>query len=200
MDRTKKTSPPDAPKRNHHGRRCDELARRRLKRRLTWAEGPARPLPGPPPSLWDVRDALDAARRSGHAALRAGWLVHRLQRTAGNEYCGNGFAWWMDQELLEDTPRKPTVRSSLCDTRWNGETESDEDIDLRPRYKTLMRCKRLWERFADRFGLDRAADPEPLLHPGPAPLSAPLVAARAFLDRHATTAASLSRALNRDLY
>lgn len=175
-------------KRNHHGRRVEELSRQRKKRRLARFEGPDKPLPDAPPSLWDVRDALVAARGSGRAALRLGWLVHRLKRTAGNEDYGFGVTVWWDTWEVEDAHRVPSVRRSLADDRFDEETLEDEHIDLSDRYKTLMRHKRLWERFADRFGLDRAADPDATFASWP-------TAARSFLDRHGATAASLLRAL-----
>ena len=176
------------PKRNHHGRHVEELSRQRKKRRLARFEGPDKPLPDAPPSLWDVRDALVAARGSGRAALRLGWLVHRLKRTAGNEDNGFGVTFWWDTWEVEDARRVPCVRSSLFADRFVEATQESEFVDLSDRYKTLMRHKRLWERFADRFGLDRAADPDATSASWPP-------AARSFLDRHGATAASLLRGL-----
>lgn len=176
------------PKRNHHGRRAEELSRQRKKRRLARFEGPDKPLPDAPPSLWDVRDALAAARGSGRAALRLGWLVHRLKRTAGNEDNGFSVTFWWDTWEVEDARRVPCVRSSLFADRFDEATQESEFVDLSDRYKTLMRHKRLWERFADRFGLDRAADPDATSASWPP-------AARSFLDRHGATAASLLRGL-----
>ena len=176
------------PKRNHHGRRVEELSRQRKKRRLARLEGPDRPLAEAPPSLWDIRDALAAARGSGRAALRLGWLVHRLKRTAGNEGDRSGVTFWWDTWKVEDEHRVPSVRGSLYDSRFDEETLEDEDIDLSDRYKTLMRHKRIWERFADRFGLDRATDPDATFASWPP-------AARSFLDRHGATAASILRGL-----
>ena len=178
------------PKRNHHGRRAEELSRQRKKRRLARFEGPDKPLPDAPPSLWDVRDALAAARGSGRAALRLGWLVHRLKRTAGNEDNGFGVTFWWDTWEVEDARRVPCVRSSLFADRFDEATQESEFVDLSDRYKTLMRHKRLWERFADRFGLDRAADPDATFASWPP-------AARSFLDRHGATAASLLRGLDK---
>ena len=176
-------------KRNHHGRRIEALANQRKKRRLKRFDGPDKPLPEAPPSLWDIRDALAAAHGSGRAALRLGWLVHRLKRTAGNECDGADVTVWWDSEKVEDEHRVPSVRSSLCDCRFDEETLEDEDIDLSARYKTLMRHKRLWERFADRFGLDRAADPDATFASWPPD-------ARSVLDLHGATAASLLRGLD----
>lgn len=166
------------PARSHHGSRIEELELLRVKRReARWKSNP--PLAAAPPSLWDIRNALDAARTSLPAALRAGWLVHRLSRTLCADFD------------VYDGDRMPSVLDSLSDTRFNDETDELEDIDLRPRYKTLMRHKRLWERFAGHFGYDCDADPDLLFSSGPS-------LARVFLDRYGASSASLARALADD--
>lgn len=166
------------PTRSHHGDRVAELAHLRIKRReARWKANP--PLAAAPPSLWEIRDALDAARTSLPAALRAGWLAHRLARTLCADFDS-------DSEF-----RMPSVLDSLVDNRFNDETDELEDIDLRPRYKTLMRHKRLWERFAGHFGYDCDADPDLLFSSGPS-------FARVFLDRYGASSTSLARALADD--
>lgn len=171
------------PTRSHHGDRVAELAHLRIKRReARWKANP--PLAAAPPSLWEIRDALDAARTSLPAALRAGWLAHRLARTL----CA-GFD--SDSEF-----RMPSVLDSLVDNRFNDETDELEDIDLRPRYKTLMRHKRLWERFARAAGLDPDRPPDPVFDESvPAQRGSPISAARALLALARGTAAGLRAAL-----
>lgn len=171
------------PARSHHGSRIEELELLRVKRReARWKSNP--PLAAAPPSLWDIRNALDAARTSLPAALQAGWLVHRLSRTL----CADFDAY---------SPfRMPSVLDSLADSRFNDETDEQEDIDLRPRYKTLMRRKRLWERFARVAGLNPDQPPDPVFDESvPAPRDSPLAAARALLARARGTAAGLRAAL-----
>ena len=171
------------PKRSHHGNRIEELERLRVKRREARLKTHP-PFAAEPPSLWELRDALDAARASLPAALRAGWLVHRLARTL----CADFDAY---------SPfRMPSVLDSLDDSRFNDETDEQEDIDLRPRYKTLMRRKRLWERFARVAGLNPDQPPDPVFDESvPAPRGSPLAAARALLARARGTAAGLRAAL-----
>ena len=171
------------PARSHHGSRIEELELLRVKRReARWKSNP--PLAAAPPSLWDIRNALDAARTSLPAALRAGWLVHRLSRTLCADFD------------VYDGDRMPSVLDSLSDTRFNDETDELEDIDLRPRYKTLMRHKRLWERFARVAGLNPDQPPDPVFDESvPAPRGSPLAAARALLARARGTAAGLRAAL-----
>lgn len=171
------------PARSHHGDRVAELESLRVKRRKArWKANP--PLAAAPPSLWEIRNALDAARTSLPAALRAGWLVHRLARTL----CADFDA---DSEF-----RMPSVLDSLTDSRFNDETDEQEDLDLRPRYKTLMRHKRLWERFSRAAGLDPDRPPDPVFDESvPAPRGSPLAAARALLARARGTAAGLRAAL-----
>lgn len=171
------------PTRSHHGSRIEELERLRVKRRKARLKAKP-PLAAAPPSLWEIRDALDAARTSLPAALRAGWLAHRLARTLCADFD------------VYDGDRMPSVLDSLVDNRFNDETDEQEDIDLRPRYKTLMRHKRLWERFARAAGLDPDRPPDPVFDESvPAPRGSPISAARALLARARGTAAGLRAAL-----
>ena len=170
-------------KRNHHGSRVEELERLRVKRReALLAAHP--PLSEAPPDLFEIRDALVAARSSLQFALRTGWLVHRLARTLRADF-----------DIYNKT-RIPSILGNLTDCRFDEESDELEDLDLRHRYKTIMRHKRLWERFADAVGIDPDQFPDTLFDTAP-PASAKsgFGMARALLARSCGTAAGLQATL-----
>lgn len=170
-------------KRNHHGSRVEELERLRVKRReALLAAHP--PLSEAPPDLFEIRDALVAAQSSLQSALRTGWLVHRLARTLRADF-----------DVYNEN-RMPSVFDELTDCRFDEESDELEDLDLRPRYKTIMRHKRLWERFADAVGIDPDQFPDTLFDTDP-PASAKsgFGMARALLARSCGTAAGLQATL-----
>lgn len=184
MGRGPRKPAPRPPKRNHHGDPRVERERLRAKRRkAVLAEDP--PLRAEQPDIGDIRDALDAARTSLRAALRAGFLVHLLRRTVRADFF----------DLMRDE-RLPGVRGNLSGFRTDPETGeiAEDDIDLSHRYKTLMRHKRLWERFAAAAGLPPDEPPDAALD-GPARPGSPAAAARALLARAGGTSAGLSRLL-----
>ena len=192
----KKTAPKKhaAPgKRSHHSPRSDEVAVRAGRRRVAaFRKNP--PLVRPCPSIASIRDALDAAGTSLPAALHLGWLVHCLKRSAicgwDDDLCGFDPDGWKDEIAMSgnNLSRLPGVRELL--------KLNEEDIDLSPRYKTLMRYKRLYERFARAVGHDPDEDPAALFADDPPPpLRAAAAAARAILSRCGGTTASLRAAL-----
>lgn len=187
MGKTREKRQAEQPKRNHHGNRLEELERLRDKRRrAAFASRP--PLRADMPAIADIRDALAAARTSLAAALRTGHLVHLLQRT---------IRWNLFTDFLGED-RLPGVRGHLSGDRLDPETfvPVELDIDLNGRYKTLMRHKRLWERFAEATGLPPDEPPDAALGgTAPAPPGSPAAAARALLARAGGTSAGLLREL-----
>lgn len=182
MKNDPESKPTDKLKRNHHGRRVEELERLRVKRREKRLKADP-PLAAPRPDLFEIRDSLVAARSSLQAALRTGWLVHLLARTIRKDF-----------DVYSEF-RIPSVRDNLTDCVFDEEMDEIEDLDLRPRYKTLMRYKRLWESFADAADLDPDQFPDALFDAGADTLPGNFAAARALIERHGATAASLARKL-----
>ena len=185
-------------KRSHHGNKMEELERLRRRRRLKrYREHP--PLYREPPSLLDIRDALSCVGTSYRAMLHLGWLVHWLQRTAGNEagYNGKVFLWAESPGNLIDSERAPSVRNLLCQAWYDMDSDKDVEVDLNSKYKTLMRYKRLYERFMASAGLS-ADESEAVVFEEPVrkEIRAQVESARAFLARCDGTGASLFRALN----
>ena len=154
MGKTRARQRAEQPKRNHHGNRLEELERLRDKRRqAVLAAHP--PLRANGPEIAEIRDALAAARTSLAAALRAGYLVHLLQRT---------IRWNLFIDTLGED-RLPGVRGNLLGDRVDPETFEpvELDIDLNGRYKTLMRHKALADKFRLACGLSDPDGAEDLL-------------------------------------
>lgn len=185
MGKSPKKPVSPAPKRNHHSNPRKERKQLRVKRRKAVLTDP--PLLAQEPDIGEIRDAMDAARTSLRAALRAGFLVRLLRRTVRADF----------PDLMSDE-RLPGVRGNLWGFRTDPETGgiAELDIDLNHRYKTLMRHKRLWERFAAATGLSPDEPPDAALD-GSAPVrpGSPAAAARDLLARSGGTSAGLSRIL-----
>ena len=184
-------------KRSHHRNLMEELDRLRTKRReMRFRKHP--PLSREPPSILDIRDALEAVRTGYRAMLHLGWLVHWLQRTAENAACDSGqvdLRMDADGNLL-GPGRPPGVRNLLYQSWFDDETEQEIEVDLSASYKTLMRYKRLYERFMAYTGLP-ADESETVVFKEPVreEFKQQVMTARALLARCDGTAASLFQAL-----
>lgn len=184
-------------KRSHHRNLMEELDRLRSKRQeMRYRKHP--PLSRKPPSILDIRDALEAVRTGYRAMLHLGWLVHWLQRTAESAARDGGevdLRMDADGNLL-GPGRPPGVRNLLYQSWFDDETEQEIEVDLSASYKTLMRYKRLYERFMAYAGLP-ADESETVVFTEPVreEFKQQVMTARALLARCDGTAASLFQAL-----
>lgn len=189
-------------KRSHHRNLMEELDRLRTKRlEMRFRKHP--PLSREPPSILDIRAALEAVRTGYRAMLHLGWLVHWLQRTAENAACDGG---QVDLRMdaygnLLGPGRPPGVRNFLYQSWFDDETEQEIEVDLSASYKTLMRYKRLYERFMAYAGLP-ADESEELVFEEPVrdEFKQQVMTARALLAHCDGTAASLFQAVELGLH